>query len=896
MADISRDTFDRGKRQGKLVFQEKKPLLNYELNTLQDILNEKSIDISRYGLGDNYVGDSFSVYPSAMSNEVFIRKGIFYHKGYPVELIEDVRLNGLSTPGSNRIDSVYAEWYIDEVDGTDDPSTVDSNLGFETTVQERIILEIKIRENAEDANITDPGIVSDINPNPITETITFNNSNKTISLSPLSGNVFPDWLIFNFPTGVTFTTSDPFNAGPFTINTSSPLLNKKTLVVNEVLNDTPPHNTDKKITFYDSNSSKSWIANRRNFFKIANLNRLMSNASITSAMIEDVRDKTVYNYVIDGCSIEQVTSQSVKLNPGRVLVGDVEQFIENGTENLDFSSHPPVSGTPPVIGQLTDNAINFVFINKAGNFECSPTEPLEYHTLLAEVYTYSGTIYSIIDRRNFVPFAWKTKYSSDGGTGETGLPTLTHQYRASEDVGAYEAVAISFGTQKDIVKATAFDILSATTNPNKLPVIGITGQPIRLGQTDNVITFGEIKNTSWNFTNIGGGVYLDVAYGQITQTPPSTLGTFVQRIGVAVASDILFVNPEVVYIKNNPALPFDTNYLVKRANGLIEESSGLDKINPDKLSFLSSVAQNPNDKTFDIYPGRYSINDTESLLYSGGTINLGSGPYQTSPLTSNFFNKAFFTLDDTGTVKMYESLESSASASVSDPEIPDNEMPLSMVIFQDNGSAAAGTVKFISQDNITDKRGWLNLGNLDGTAFKPVYRDDQDFLIQKGASWFNNFYIDSGSNIIVTANTAASVSTYYMYMDITNATGAVSSGSFTTMLSTPSQLDRRRYIPLGKYNVDGSNKIIKSSFKAYQSKFWKYRDTPFIGEENFNLSAAGDSAFTLSNFTFLNTDFLDIKINGRQVYEDTDYSKVAPNLINFGYTVKKGAQIRVRLV
>jgi len=192
MADINRDTYDRSKRQGKVVFQEKKPLLNYELNLVQDILNEKSIDNSNYGLGDNYVGDGFTVYPSTLSNEIFIRKGLFYHKGYPIELTEDVRINTLSTPSSDRLDLVYAEWYVDEVNGTDDPSIVDSNLGFETSVQERVFLEIKVRENAADTNTTDPAIPFDINADPITETVTYNNSNKTIKLDPLSGNVFPD--------------------------------------------------------------------------------------------------------------------------------------------------------------------------------------------------------------------------------------------------------------------------------------------------------------------------------------------------------------------------------------------------------------------------------------------------------------------------------------------------------------------------------------------------------------------------------------------------------------------------------------------------------------------------------------------------------------------------------
>jgi len=903
MADISRDTYDRSKRQSKIVFQEKKPLLNYELNLVQDILNEKSIDISNYGLGDNYVGEGFTVYPSTMNNEIFIKKGIFYHKGYPIELTEDVRINTLSTPPSDRTDLVYAEWYVDEIDGTDDPDIVDSNLGFETTVQERIIIEIKVRENAADSNSSDPDITFDINADPVIETVTYNNANKTISLHPLSGNVFPDWLLQNFPIGVTFTTSDPQNPGPFTINSSSPLLSKKTLVVNEALNDTPPYNTVKKLSFFDSNSSKSWIANRRNFFNIAYLNRIMGNSAVTDAMVLDVRDKMVYNFVVQGCRIEQVDFETVKVNPGRLLVGDVEHFIEDGTEQykVNVNNHPevpptPIPGVPPAYGTLLDNSLNFLFINKAGHLECQQEEPLDYHALLAEVYVIGGSVHSILDRRKFVPFAWKNKYGGGSGEGETGFPTITHQYTSAETlIPAYAAVTILPGSVEHIRLASAVD---ETPNPTRLPAIGIAGQDMPLGQRDNIITFGEIRNTSWNFTFIGLPVYIDTSLGLITQTPPTLAGTFVQRIGTAISSDLLFVDAGGLFIKNNPPEPFDTNFLVKRPNGLIEEATSLDKMHPDKLSFLASVAQNPNDRSFDIYPGRYFINDTEYYEYSGETINLGSGVYQTSPLTADFFNKAFFTLDETGTVKMYESLESSASAAIDflDPEIPDNELPLTMVVFQDDGSASAGTIKFISQDHLEDKRNWLSLGSLDNTAFKPVYRNTQNFLIQKGEGWFNNEYIDSTSNLLVTATTASSGSTYYMYMDLFSATGTVSSGSFITMLSTPSQVDRRRYVPLGEYGVDSSSDIIRSSFKAYKSKFWQYRDTPYTHEETFNLSVAGDSAFTLSNFTFLSTDYLDIKINGRQTYENEDYVKVAPNLINFGYTVKKGAKIKVRKV
>lgn len=442
MAEISRDTFDRSKRQNKVVFQEKKPLLNYELNLAQDILNERSIDTFKTGFGNNFVGDTFVVYPSSLPNEVYIKKGISYHNGYKIELTEDLRINTLSTPSSDRVDTIYVEWYLDEIDGTDDPSIKDSNLGFETSVQERIGFDIKLKENAEETSHSlDPSILTDINPDPITETITYNNVNKTITLNPICGNVFPDWLLCNYPLGVTFTTSDPKNPGPFTINKTSPLLNKKTLVVNETLEDSPPFNTVKKLTFYDGNSSKTWIANRRNYFKIANLNRLMGNALVTDSMIEDVRDKTSYNFVMEGCSVEKVSGvQKIKVNSGKVFVADVEFYVESNVEYLDFDTHSPVMGVPPVFGKLENDTINFVFINKAGNFECSQTEPLDYHSLLAEVYTEVGTIYSIIDRRTFVPISWKNKY----GNGGSSSAMIDENFKVVDPLGVNSVSLSSF--------------------------------------------------------------------------------------------------------------------------------------------------------------------------------------------------------------------------------------------------------------------------------------------------------------------------------------------------------------------------------------------------------------------------------------------------------------------
>jgi hypothetical protein len=84
MADIVRDILDKSIRQRKVIFQQKKPLLNYELNLAQDILKEGLEEFTRVSIGDNFSGESLQVVPNPAVNTVFIRKGTFYHKGVPI--------------------------------------------------------------------------------------------------------------------------------------------------------------------------------------------------------------------------------------------------------------------------------------------------------------------------------------------------------------------------------------------------------------------------------------------------------------------------------------------------------------------------------------------------------------------------------------------------------------------------------------------------------------------------------------------------------------------------------------------------------------------------------------------------------------------------------------------
>ena len=92
MADIVKDTLDKNKRQDKVIFQQKKPLLNYELNLAQDILSNKINDLQKMSISNNYIGDSFKVIPNAVVNEVKIKKGIFYPATYEGRMMLEIQI------------------------------------------------------------------------------------------------------------------------------------------------------------------------------------------------------------------------------------------------------------------------------------------------------------------------------------------------------------------------------------------------------------------------------------------------------------------------------------------------------------------------------------------------------------------------------------------------------------------------------------------------------------------------------------------------------------------------------------------------------------------------------------------------------------------------------------
>ena len=415
MANISRDIYNKATRQDGVIFQQQKPLLDAELNLLQDILNNKQIDLAEEVVGTNYHGDSFKVYASASNNEIKVKKGIFIHKGCPLELLDDITITGFTTPVGSRSDTVFIEWYIAEVNSVEDPSIIDSNIGYETAVQNRIKLAVKVSE----------------------------------------GSAFP-----------------------------LPVSN-------------------------------------RNYIQIATLNRTAGNSLITSAMIADDRDKSVYSFIISGYEVQVDSGLNFKVTAGGAFVGDQEFFID--------STAPSVAATPSATG--------YAFINAAGGVEYSSSEPTSFHVLLATLITDVADITTIIDNRKFIPIAWNYKYG-DGDSGETGYPSLFEVYKAGEALNKYDVVYIS----------GASTVRKASASGN-VPAIGICPQNIASGQIENVLIFGQISNSSWSWT-ANSIIYLDTVLGQLTQTPPTLTGTYTQRVGIAVTATTILFKPDLFTIKN----------------------------------------------------------------------------------------------------------------------------------------------------------------------------------------------------------------------------------------------------------------------------------------------------------------------------------------------------------
>jgi hypothetical protein len=81
-----------------------------------------------------------------------------------------------------------------------------------------------------------------------------------------------------------------------------------------------------------------------------------------------------------------------------------------------------------------------------------------------------------------------------------------------------------------------------------MPAVAIntTGGSLSAGTNYNLLIYGVVRNTSWNFA-IGQPVYVGLS-GEVTTTMPSSAPDCVQVIGRTISPDSIIFNPSPDFV------------------------------------------------------------------------------------------------------------------------------------------------------------------------------------------------------------------------------------------------------------------------------------------------------------------------------------------------------------
>jgi hypothetical protein len=103
---------------------------------------------------------------------------------------------------------------------------------------------------------------------------------------------------------------------------------------------------------------------------------------------------------------------------------------------------------------------------------------------------------------------------------------------AGATIAQWEAVCMSSGGEW---------ILADATDDTLAPCRGLAAAAGTDNNPMTVVTEGVIRNDAWNWTTVGGDIYLSTTAGGLTQTPPSGSGEFLQKVGYALSADVMYV-------------------------------------------------------------------------------------------------------------------------------------------------------------------------------------------------------------------------------------------------------------------------------------------------------------------------------------------------------------------
>jgi len=205
------------------------------------------------------------------------------------------------------------------------------------------------------------------------------------------------------------------------------------------------------------------------------------------------------------------------------------QYTNDGLTWFDISSggSGTPSGTPGGIDkqiQFNDNGVfggaNIYYDKSTSNVGIDTTTPSE-----------KLDVYGNISTTGYI----KEEFPSTNLTATGTIVTIT----AGENLS--QGDVCKCGVDGKFYKANA-------TDSTGVPAIVITIDTISASSTGRALLIGFWKDTSKSWT-VGGYIYLSTTSGQMTQTVPSVIGNQVQILGVAIATDTIYFNPNVMILE-----------------------------------------------------------------------------------------------------------------------------------------------------------------------------------------------------------------------------------------------------------------------------------------------------------------------------------------------------------
>ena len=158
---------------------------------------------------------------------------------------------------------------------------------------------------------------------------------------------------------------------------------------------------------------------------------------------------------------------------------------------------------------------------------------VDISTLSIESYVNTSTYYDSSIRYRTMP-----EPSTGFGSGN-GAEGLFVNFKAANTISSYYCGYIDTGGRIALADADASNMMPAVA-------INTTGSSLSAGTNYNLLIYGVVRNTSWNFA-IGQPVYVGLS-GEVTTTMPSSAPDCVQVIGRTISPDSIIFNPSPDFV------------------------------------------------------------------------------------------------------------------------------------------------------------------------------------------------------------------------------------------------------------------------------------------------------------------------------------------------------------